>query len=104
MTTTGPGDWMAQGACAGDPWAGEIWFPEPGTSNKFAKKMCSMCPVQKQCLEWALETEQPYGVWGGKSEAERRQMLGKRGRNAARDSRKLQSGQDPGGLPSSIPA
>jgi len=37
-----------------------------------AKKMCAQCPIKMQCLEYALETRQPYGVWGGLTAKERR--------------------------------
>ncbi|HEV8115212.1 MAG TPA: WhiB family transcriptional regulator [Acidimicrobiales bacterium] len=30
------------------------------------------CPVRQQCLEFAITTNQEYGVWGGHSEEERR--------------------------------
>jgi len=36
-----------------------------------AKSVCLQCPVQRDCLEWAQATEQPYGVWGGLDEQER---------------------------------
>jgi WhiB family redox-sensing transcriptional regulator len=32
------------------------------------------CPVRRQCLEWALTHDEKHGVWGGKSERERRTM------------------------------
>ncbi|MGH8885955.1 MAG: WhiB family transcriptional regulator, partial [Egibacteraceae bacterium] len=34
--------------------------------------VCATCPVPGQCLEWALETGQDAGVWGGKAEDEGR--------------------------------
>lgn len=37
-----------------------------------AKKVCVTCPVRQQCLEFAITTNQEYGVWGGHSEEERR--------------------------------
>jgi len=37
-----------------------------------AKKVCGTCPVRQQCLEFAITTNQEYGVWGGHSEEERR--------------------------------
>ena len=39
-----------------------------------AKAVCSQCPVQTQCLEFAITTNQEYGVWGGTSEEERRAL------------------------------
>jgi WhiB family redox-sensing transcriptional regulator len=37
-----------------------------------AKKVCVGCPVRQACLEFAITTNQEYGVWGGHSEEERR--------------------------------
>lgn len=40
-----------------------------------AKKICSSCPIQAQCLEWASKT-QDAGVWGGKTPQERKNLRG----------------------------
>ncbi|MER6675199.1 WhiB family transcriptional regulator [Streptomyces sp. NPDC000983] len=40
-----------------------------------AKAVCGRCPVREQCLDWALETRQTVGVWGGTSEGERLALL-----------------------------
>lgn len=37
-----------------------------------AKEVCVGCAVREQCLEFAITTNQEYGVWGGHSEDERR--------------------------------
>lgn len=37
-----------------------------------AKAVCSTCPVAAECLSWALETNQPDGIWGGHTAKERR--------------------------------
>ncbi|MFE9680248.1 WhiB family transcriptional regulator [Streptomyces sp. NPDC002701] len=47
-----------------------------------AKSVCRRCPVSGECLDWALETGQSIGIWGGKSEGERR-ALKRRIRNRA---------------------
>lgn len=39
-----------------------------------AKQICARCPVNLECLEYALRTDQQYGIWGGKNEKERRQL------------------------------
>jgi WhiB family redox-sensing transcriptional regulator len=39
-----------------------------------AKSVCCQCPVTTECLEFALETNQDTGIWGGTSEEERRQI------------------------------
>src|SRR5688572_8950479 len=37
-----------------------------------AKRLCRHCPFKDSCLEWALEKNQQYGVWGGLDERQRR--------------------------------
>lgn len=39
-----------------------------------AKAVCSTCPVSDVCLTWAIETNQPDGIWGGHTSKERRRM------------------------------
>jgi WhiB family redox-sensing transcriptional regulator len=39
-----------------------------------AKEVCSGCTVKSQCLDFALETNQDSGIWGGTSEEERRNI------------------------------
>ncbi len=39
-----------------------------------AKAVCSTCPVSGECLTWAIETNQPDGVWGGHTPKERRRL------------------------------
>lgn len=43
-----------------------------------AKSFCARCPVRLPCLEYALETRDPHGVWGGMNEMERRAELRRR--------------------------
>ena len=64
--------WMDEARCAEvDP---EIFFPEKGGSTRHAKKICMACEVRIECLEYALDQEDRYGIWGGKSERERRKI------------------------------
>lgn len=39
-----------------------------------AKRVCAQCSVSLQCLEYALRTNQEYGVWGGMDEEERKMI------------------------------
>lgn len=65
-------EWMSDGLCAQtDP---EAWFPEKGGSVREAKAVCSSCDVREQCLAYALEHQERFGIWGGLSERERRQL------------------------------
>ncbi|ABG92362.1 possible transcriptional regulator, WhiB family protein [Rhodococcus jostii RHA1] len=47
-----------------------------------AKKICSQCPVQRPCRDYALAVREPFGIWGGMSEEDRDRILG-RGRGRA---------------------
>jgi WhiB family transcriptional regulator, redox-sensing transcriptional regulator len=64
--------WTDLALCAqADP---EAWFPEKGGSTRLPKLICRGCEVRGECLDYALETDQRFGVWGGLSERERRQL------------------------------
>lgn len=64
--------WQADALCAQtDP---EAFFPEKGGSTREAKRICEQCEVRAQCLEYALENDERFGIWGGLSERERRKL------------------------------
>lgn len=64
--------WQADALCAQtDP---EAFFPEKGGSTRDAKRVCSECPVREACLEYAMENDERFGIWGGLSERERRRL------------------------------
>lgn len=64
--------------------APDLYFPDieqdvsPLTTLRLAKAMCSECPIQVQCLDYAITNDEIHGVWGGTTPLERRQI--KRGR------------------------
>lgn len=56
-------EWWESAACLGaDP---NLFFVEHGESTAPAKQICAGCEVRQDCLEYAMSTRQPYGVWGG---------------------------------------
>ena len=64
--------WQTDSLCAQtDP---EAFFPEKGGSTRDAKKICMSCEVRNQCLEYALQNDERFGIWGGLSERERRKL------------------------------
>ncbi len=74
--------WRYQALCADqDP---DLFFPI-GTGGAAvrqalrAKAICAQCGVRAQCLEWAIDTHQPHGVWGGLDEQERERLHGRTG-------------------------
>lgn len=80
-------DWRFEAAClTQDP---ELFFPLGDSGPAVdqvdkAKAVCRACPVMQECLSWALDTGQDFGVWGGMSEAERLTMRRRRSRAAVR--------------------
>ena len=64
--------WQDRALCAQtDP---EAFFPEKGGSTREAKRVCRGCEVRAECLEYALEHDERFGIWGGLSERERRRL------------------------------
>ena len=67
-----PETWAERALCAQtDP---EAFFPEKGGSTREAKRICQGCEVRDECLEYALEHDERFGIWGGLSERERRRL------------------------------
>jgi WhiB family transcriptional regulator, redox-sensing transcriptional regulator len=65
-------DWQERALCAQtDP---EAFFPEKGGSTREAKRICLGCEVRSECLEYALQHDERFGIWGGLSERERRKL------------------------------
>lgn len=65
--------WTINAVCSQtDP---ESFFPEKGGSTREAKSVCARCTVAAECLTYALEHEERFGIWGGLSERERRRLL-----------------------------
>ncbi|MER6128021.1 WhiB family transcriptional regulator [Streptomyces sp. NPDC001795] len=71
-------EWLRYAACVGeDP---ELFFPVGTTGPAIeetaaAKRVCRRCPVTAECLDWALNSGQTAGVWGGTGEQERAELL-----------------------------
>lgn len=77
------GAWTSEAKCRGEDT--EVFFAPPGEGEvareviAAAKKFCNggdghPCPVREQCLEYALESNEKFGVWGGMDEVERRRI------------------------------
>jgi WhiB family redox-sensing transcriptional regulator len=66
--------WQDRARCAEvDP---DLWFPEKGGPGAtLARRICARCEVRAECLAFALAYPGPLdGVWGGKTERERRAL------------------------------
>jgi WhiB family redox-sensing transcriptional regulator len=69
--------WRNDSACRDT--SPDLFFPVGTTGPALeqiaaAKAVCSLCPAQGPCLEFALATNQDSGIWGGTSEEERRKI------------------------------
>ncbi len=70
-------DWRQMAACRdSEP---TLFFPVGSTGPALdqiaaAKEICVSCVVKDECLQYALETNQEAGVWGGYAEDERRRL------------------------------
>jgi len=72
--------WQDAALCAQvDP---ELFFPEKGGSVTAPKKICAACPVRVNCLEFALENREQFGIFGGTTERQRRVILAGRERES----------------------
>jgi WhiB family redox-sensing transcriptional regulator len=69
-------DWMEVGKCK--DLSPSTFFPSDGVGVQEAQRICAECPVAGACLEYALAERVDHGVWGGKSERERRRILRRR--------------------------
>ena len=72
--------WQDDANCLGvDP---DLFFPERGASTREAKEVCRGCIVRQECLEFALQNGEKFGIWGGLSERERRRIRRQRAQSA----------------------
>ena len=67
-------DWTLRAKCRGMQ---DDLFPE-GADQKRVRAICGGCPVRTECLAEALDNRIEWGVWGGMTERERRQLLRQR--------------------------
>lgn len=76
-------EWQSDGLCRDAD--GSLFFHpdnERGEARESrvvaAKQICAACPVRRQCLRYALESGERYGIWGGMTEEERRAARARR--------------------------
>jgi len=67
------GTWVDLAACAGMDT--DLWFLDNQTgSYRQVRAICNTCPVQPDCLAYALENRISHGMWGGLNPIQRRQL------------------------------
>jgi WhiB family transcriptional regulator, redox-sensing transcriptional regulator len=71
-----PGHWQDEAACA-DADA-DLFFSIDEEDQRRALSLCDACPVRTECLEHAIAHGEPYGIWGGLREQDRRRLTRER--------------------------
>ena len=68
-------EWMARGACQGHLQP-ELWWPETSDPAlaQHALALCATCEVVDDCLEYAVNGNEVYGIWGGTTPHQRQAM------------------------------
>ena len=74
-------EWQVDGLCRGNH--SHLFFPPSTVERKDerenremkAKAICSVCLVKQECHDYAVAIREPYGIWGGLTEVERRQLF-----------------------------
>jgi WhiB family transcriptional regulator, redox-sensing transcriptional regulator len=73
--------WQWRAACRGED-SSTFFSPSERESNEDrmarearAKSICAGCPVRIDCLDYSLSVREPYGIWGGLNEQERRALI-----------------------------
>jgi WhiB family redox-sensing transcriptional regulator len=71
-------EWQRGSACSGQA----LYFDEEAANpferrfrERRAKALCGRCPVRGRCAAYALARGEPYGIWGGFNEYQRRRLL-----------------------------
>jgi WhiB family transcriptional regulator, redox-sensing transcriptional regulator len=85
MTASSPfSEWWLRAACTAAE--ADLFFPisshAANADVTAAKQVCAACQVRGECLEYAIQTHQVHGIWGGTTEDERR-LIQIRARSAA---------------------
>lgn len=63
------GPWITEAVCSGMDIS--LFFPPSGHRPIEALEACSRCPVRQECLDYAIDNNQHWGVWGGLTERQR---------------------------------
>lgn len=86
-----PDGWQEEAACRDADI--ELFFSLDDDDQRAAQELCRSCPVQQECLRFALENREMYGIWGGMQESDRRSVIRER-RREERERRKRRKQQE----------
>ncbi|MFO7548675.1 MAG: WhiB family transcriptional regulator [Acidimicrobiia bacterium] len=73
-------EWQTQALCRGSH--AHLFFPPTSFERKDERErremravaICEVCPVVGDCRDHALSIREPFGIWGGLTEMDRRQV------------------------------
>lgn len=74
-------EWQDRAACRKVPV--ETFFPPAEQEATGAKDVCLTCSVREECLEFAIQAGERFGIWGGMTPQERRSLVARRRSRAA---------------------
>ena len=96
------GNWESHAACR--DLSSSVFFPERGQSSRKAKQVCRGGEVRTECLAFALESRQKYGIWGGLTGEERKAYMRRISTNArrARKRQELEEARETYGKPGHV--
>jgi WhiB family transcriptional regulator, redox-sensing transcriptional regulator len=74
-------EWQTRALCRGSH--AHLFFPPTSFERKDERErremralaICAVCPVVGDCRDHALAIREPFGIWGGLTEMDRRQVL-----------------------------
>ena len=73
----------------------EAFYPPRGEhasiQTRLAKVLCEACPVQRECLTYALIAREPYGIWGGMTTEDREKLLRRQRKSGSVSSNSMSS-------------
>lgn len=70
--------WISRARCRG--LGPERFYPDSDDEAAEALELCAECSVRDACLRYVLDAKEDFGVWGGKTEGERRALRRRRAR------------------------
>lgn len=72
------GEWAERAACRG--MGPELFYPDGGVPPDSTKEVCRGCDVRGECLSFAMDSREKFGIWGGFGERDRNRLFRQRWR------------------------
>ncbi len=84
---SGDQSWAQEAACGDAGY--NLMFPHETDKDgvDYAVAVCNQCPVRQACLDGAMDRNEAFGIWGGKTTAQRRELKKRNQKAAARKRR-----------------